>query len=172
MKYFTLLIAAVALFASNICKAQEEPAGLKDFKFDEITIYASHEFLNLCLRNHSIGVRGYKDKFIADLNVGGRIFPAKDFMMRFDGNLFYEVISKASRKVYLGIGNSMLYLKEKVFDEKESSYYYMPSIKLGHEFSFPDKGKIFTELSYYPYLYGKGDKVSIHSLSFKIGTGF
>lgn len=137
--------------------------------------YISHEFLNWGMVNPSIGYRYQVNNWILDVNVGYKYLKVDDTSLHAStasANIFYVLCNKNDVQTYGGLGISGEYFKNQEWLEEGKEYNCSPSITLGRDHKISKTKKVFYELSYKPYVYGKTYKGKSHATSFKIGIGF
>ncbi len=148
----------------------------EDWKDTVHTPYMGYEFGGYGVSHPSIGYRYQQGNCILDLNVGYKYMKinCSHLNMGKVGINAYRVLHKTDKgQIYAGVGAQLVGIKGKSFyGMQEKDHAFHPSVSIGHDFNTDEIKKVFFELTYKPYEFGKYENTSIHSIGCRIGFGF
>lgn len=177
----TLMMMAAAPLCANEYSIGEHTGSEKDanqwntYKEGIHTSYIGHEFVHAGGHTPAIGYRYQKDKLILDTCVGYKYINLGPYSFHYGTasmNIFYSLHQSPRSQTYGGIGITGEVISNKFLGERSKEYSASPSITVGRDLMFSKTKKIFCEVIYKPYSYGKNYKGKSHLTSFRIGIGF
>lgn len=186
MKFSKFLIISSIIF--SCCSAMaNESIGRPNYpevqteKYEEMkdepsfTPYIGYELGNWRNNHPILGYRYQNGNYIYDVNLGYKYIRTTDNPIHFykSGiNIFRTLYKIPTCQLYAGVGVDFSMIKRKSYYGKKNDHSVDPSITIGHDFNIAHNKKIFFDISYKPYSFGKYENSQIHHTSFRYGFGF
>lgn len=172
MKFSKLILVCLSLGLTASLMAYETVSDNSEpEQKDTHTCYWGYEFGVGELSYPSIGYRYQKDDYIFDINGGYKYVEYLDIPLhvyKTGINFFRSIYKTKVGQLYAGVGGDFY---APVFKGR-SDYSFLPSLSMGQDFNIHNEKKVFFELSYKPYCFGKYENNSAHIIGCKVGIGF
>jgi len=183
MKFSKLMLLCTGLvLTSSLIAAESEdsfPFGThkcREEKKESHSTYLGYEWGSQGVSHPSIGHRYQNGSYIFDVNGGYKYVKTVYSPLHFGKvgvNIFKSIHSTEKGQLYAGVGTDLVGVKTRsYYGRREKDYALHPSASIGHDFNLDDNKKVFFELSYKPYAFGKYENTSIHHVGCRMGIGF
>ncbi len=171
MKFSKLMLLCCGLVMSFSLTAAEKTKCITN------TTYMGYEGAGPELSNPVLGHRFQVDNYIFDLNIGYTYFNTHYYLnyhwAKVGVNAYRTLYQTKNGQVYVGIGADFTIFKTTSWvGGSDSLNSFVPSVSIGNDFFIDKNKKVFFELTYKPYSFGKHERSSIHLVGYRMGIGF
>ena len=166
-----MLLCTMCLMAGSLI-ANEAPV---DTSSTSHTPYIGYEFGSNGIHRPSVGYRYQNGSYIVDVNGGYKYFGSACYPLHFwkaGVNAYTSLCQTDEGQLYAGVGVDVEGCRTKsYYGYSIREYAVQPSVSIGRDFTI-ENTKVFLELSYKPYEFGKDEDRFCHTTGFRVGVGF
>lgn len=169
MKIWKTLTLATALMGSSLIAGETTQHIIQP--------YISYTPVGILMACPHFGIRWQKDRFMGDVNVGGRYLENTSFL-QVSKNINYIFNPGSDSQNYFGVSGKCIWQHRWSEDSEwlnktsKDTYSVAASLVLGKDFTMAHGKKMFVECHYTPWLNVDGDNSYPHLPELKLGVAF